>query len=191
MTVGETSNRTPGQLLFRVRLFISAYAVLFILFAVKYPLFWAQILFYGLGVAGLIVAFDLIFRYGRSTASYSYKVDSLEDAGGLVNGFLASHLLPFLAPGVPTVRDSVAYGLFFLVLLIVSINSDLAHINPVLYLFGRKVVRITTNGTSRIFVCSTVPRPGETVTAVRATGGLIEAREGDRRKWRSRLNGRT
>ncbi|MEV1291506.1 hypothetical protein [Pseudonocardia sp. NPDC049635] len=121
--------------------------------------------------------------------SYTYRVQSVEDAGNLVSGFLASHLLPFLAPGEPTMRDIISYGVFFLVLLVVSINSDLALINPLIYLLGRRVVRVTVNGQSRILVCSTPPKAGDDIRVVRATGGLIEKHEGDSRPWMSRRTG--
>src|SRR5450759_3776062 len=45
-------------------------------------------------------------------AAYPYRFDSVDDAGGLVSGFLASYLLPFLASPKPSVSDLGAYTVF-------------------------------------------------------------------------------
>src|SRR5450759_3630144 len=45
-------------------------------------------------------------------AAYPYRVDSVDDAGVLVSGFLASYLLPFLASPKPSVSDLGAYTVF-------------------------------------------------------------------------------
>lgn len=185
MRVGRGTDRTAGQILFRARLFFSAYALLFFLFAIRCDVLGAQLVFFGLGSFGVLTAVLLIARHATQAAGYRYRVSSVEDAGSAVSGFLASHLLPFLAPGTPTVRDVVSYGVFFTVLLVVSVNSDLAHVNPILYLLGRRVVRISTDGVSRILVCSTVPKAGDQIRAVRATGGLVETTGGGGAGWRS------
>lgn len=171
----RASDQSAGQLLFRARLFVSAYSLLFFLLALKFDTGWLQLSFFALTIVGWIEGLRLTFWYSQKAARYTYTIDKVEDSGTAVNGFLASHLLPFLAPGSPTTRDLVAYLVFFIVLLLVSINSDLAHINPVLYILGRRVVRITTAGAPRILVCRRPPLPGDQVSAVRLSGGLVEA----------------
>jgi hypothetical protein len=165
---------SPGQVVFRIRLFFCSYSTLFALLAIRIEVPWIEATLASLTLWGFIDAARISFWTKRDLNSYTYRVDKVEDAGGMITGFLASNLLPFLAQGKPTERDLIAYVVFLLVLLVVSINSDLAHVNPALYLMGRRVVRITSGGDSRILVCRQAPKRGTTIRAVRVGGGLIQ-----------------
>ena len=58
--------------------------------------------------------------------------------------YLATYLLPFVTLSEPSDRDVVSYLLFLLVAALIYVQSDLLQINPVLYLFRRRVVKVTT-----------------------------------------------
>jgi hypothetical protein len=52
-------------------------------------------------------------------------------------------------------------------------RSDLAQINPALYLLGRRVAAITAAGRSYYLVCRRLPRPPGRIDAVRVAGLLV------------------
>jgi hypothetical protein len=60
--------------------------------------------------------------------------------GGNAAGYLATYLLPFLGIVPVDIGDWLAYGVYLFVALLVFIRSDLALVNPTLYLFRRRVV---------------------------------------------------
>ena len=167
--------QSVGQLWFRTRLFLSAYALLFALLAIKFEQLYLWVTCASLAVLGIEEGLRFVYWTSRQGASYSYRILKVSDAGAVVNGFLASHLLPFLAPGNPRVREQeFTYVLFLLVLLVVSVNSDLAYVNPILYLTGRRVVTVEHDGGTSTLICRATPRPGDIVYATPLVGALIE-----------------
>lgn len=93
-------------------------------------------------------------------------VNDVRDQGQAVAGYLSSYLLPFLegAPGAGGVY--IAYGIYFLVLWVIYVTSDMSLINPTLYLMGWRVTEVTVLSRRRLLVCRDVPREGESVNVV-------------------------
>jgi len=165
---------SAGQTLLRLRLFVSSYMLLFVLLGIRFEGVWLRVVCGAVAVVGVEEAWRITRSAAHGKAAYPYRVDSVDDAGGLVSGFLASYLLPFLASPKPSVSDLAAYTVFFLVAGLVAVNSDLAHVNPTMYLFNRQVVRISTSGASVILISRQPPRSGDEIKAVRLAGGLVE-----------------
>jgi hypothetical protein len=161
-------------MLLRLRLFVSSYMLLFVLLGIRFEGTWLRVACGVVAAVGLEEAWRVTRLAARGKTAYPYRVEAVEDAGGLVSGFLASYLLPFLASPRPTTADLVAYAVFFLVACLVALNSDLAHVNPTLYLLRRRVVRISTAGGSFILISKRTPRRGEEIMAARLAGGLVE-----------------
>lgn len=129
-----------------VRLFVSSYSPLAIILAIQRSVdlwppsdvlpFW---IFACVGVVGLVDAYRLprgALRKGHIRVTLS----QITDEGGQVAAYIATYLLPFVGLDVGGWRDAVALVIYFGVLFVVFIRSDLALINPALYLAGWQVV---------------------------------------------------
>lgn len=129
-----------------LRLFVTSYAPLMLILAVQHsadiwppgdgPAFWGLAL---VGLAGLIDAYRLprgALRKGRVRVHLS----DIADEGGEVAAYVATYLLPFVGFQIAGWRNALALLIYFGVLLVVFLRSDLALVNPALYLTGWRVV---------------------------------------------------
>lgn len=136
----------PAGTIRLVRLFVSSYAPLAFILAVqrsngiwppwKRPGFWVFIV---IGVSGLIDAYRLP-RGALRKAHIRVTLVELTDQGGQVAAYIATYLLPFIGYDIAGWRDAAALGIYFAVLFVVFIRSDLGLVNPTLYLTGWRVV---------------------------------------------------
>jgi hypothetical protein len=86
---------------------------------------------------------------------------------------LATYLLPLLAAPDPDRGDLFGYAIYAIVIVIIALRSELAHINPTLYLFGFRTVTVQdANGTISRLICRQTPNPGEKVMVTRMYGVL-------------------
>ena len=125
----------------RPLLFLSSYAPLFGLLAVRFEPRWLWISCPCsplLGVVSLWLLLRLDARLAR-TPPAGVCPGCRRGAAG----YLATYLLPFLTVATPTVRDVLAYAGFLLVTAVVNIRSAVAQVNPLLYLFGYRVLSVT------------------------------------------------
>jgi hypothetical protein len=93
----------------------------------------------------LVDTAKIVIIVPRRVGANPQIVKTIEDEGGQVAGYLAAYLLPFLAAPSPSPSDLTAYGIFIGITGLVSIRSNLTYINPTLYLFGYRLVSVTTN----------------------------------------------
>lgn len=179
---GEALPRQLGSMLARTRLFAASYAPLALIFAARSipsllpVVIWVGIAFVG-GLTGWLLANGTTKR-----GSWPVALSDVRDQGQAVAGYLATYLLPFLG-GAPTrYEDILAYTIYFAVAWVVYINSDLALINPTLYLFGWRVVEASDGGRRVLVVCEDPPADGERVNVVRYLDVYVVkkvAQEGD------------
>lgn len=139
---------TPDDLR-RFRLFLVSYAPLWVMLAFRAaPLHgwqWANhrtLLCVAFGVLALwsfLDALNLVSGAGE-TGSVRLWFSEIDDQGGNAAGYLATYLLPFIGLIPAGWGDWVAYGLFFAVAGVVFVRTNLALVNPTLYLLGWRVV---------------------------------------------------
>lgn len=171
---------SAGQVLLRLRLFFSSYMPLFLILCIRFEGTPLRIACAALAGLGLEEAWRITHLAVKTKTSYPYRVDAIDDAGGLVSGFMASYLLPFLVSTQPTGLDIAAYGVFFGVACLVAVNSDLALVNPTIYLLRRQVVRISSTGRSLLLISRRTPKVGDEIMAVRLGGGIVEKESGSK-----------
>lgn len=165
---------TPATAAIRARLFLSSYSALFLLLALRFDDRNLRLVSLGLGVIGLFDAVRLVLWQPKRVGASPYTIAGVSDHGSQVAGYLVSYLLPFLPITDPTMSDIVAYALFLLVVGIIFIRSDMAQINPTLYLLGRRVLQIKTDeGWSGFAVVRGLPQPGDTLRAVHLDQGIL------------------
>lgn len=152
----------------RSRLFLGSYVALFVLLAVRFQTGWLEIACGILAAIGLIDMIWIVFGVSKRTAAEPIRLAEVADAGPEVAGYLASYLLPFLTVAEPSTRDIVAYVLFLLVTGLVYVRSNMAQINPTLYILGRRVVRVTTDygWSGYVIVRSSSAQAGDVIHAV-------------------------
>lgn len=130
----------------RIRLFGISYAPLAAILAVTHSqnvlppwrclAFWLPAL---IAVAGFCDAWRLP-RSLRAKNHRSVSLTELADEGQAVTGYIAAYLLPFVGFNLADWRSALALVLYLAVLLVVFLQTDLALVNPTLYLAGWKVM---------------------------------------------------
>ncbi|MDA8395858.1 MAG: hypothetical protein M0T72_11610 [Candidatus Dormibacteraeota bacterium] len=151
----------------RARLFLGSYVLLFVLLAIR---FQEEPLEIGCGViaaAGFLDMLWIVLHVSRQIAPDPIRVKEVTDAGPEVAGYIATYLLPFLTVPQPAGRDVAAYVVFLLITGLVYVRSEMTQVNPTLYILGRRVVAVTTDGgwSGHVVVRSSV-RPGDIIHAV-------------------------
>lgn len=129
----------------RARLFLGSYALLFVLLALRFNTDWLQLACVALAGFGFLDMAWIVFHVSRRTAEDPIKIATVQDAGADIAGYLATYLLPFLTVSEPTNRDVIAYAIFIFVTGLIYIRSDMAQINPTIYLMGARVVHVVTD----------------------------------------------
>jgi hypothetical protein len=148
-------------------LFLSSYAPLFALLAIRFEPPWLWIscaALAGLGVISLL----LLLRLDARSAAGPHVLKTIQDAGGEAASYLAGYLLPFLTVTMPSVRDVIAYLGFLVVAATIHLRSSVAQVNPLLYLLGYHVLFITDDhGLSAYMITRHIVPAGGRVLATR------------------------
>lgn len=158
----------------RARLFLSSYAPLFAILAIRFDGLALRLVCAGLCAVGLLDTFRITHKAKTGLEPHDITVKTSEDLGGEVSGYLASYLLPFVTVPSPGWRDLLGYILFLLVALVIYVRSNLVRANPTLYLFGYRVLRVRYGDTEQFLLTRGAPRDGSTVSVVDVAGVLID-----------------
>lgn len=151
----------------RPLLFLSSYAPLFGLLAIRFEQRWLWISCTVLAVLG-VVSLWLLLRLDARSAPGPHTLAAARDAGVEAAGYLATYLLPFLTVATPTVRDVLAYVGFLLVAAVINLRSAVAQVNPLLYLLGYRVLSVTDDHGLRAYMVTRHAHPaGDRVLATR------------------------
>ena len=141
-----------STLIVRGFLFLSSYAPLFVILAIRFQGTTLRAVCAGLALIGFVYLAVVLWVIPRTVQQRAYSVDAVKDASGEVAGYLATYLVPFVTVASPSAADVVGYCIFAVVVLVIFMRSDLAQINPALYLLGRRVASITTGQRSYYLV---------------------------------------
>jgi len=163
------------EAVFRARVLLSSYAALNFILVARLnhwgALRWTCL---GLGMVGLLDAVRLT-ALARSTGGAWRTFTEVRDAGSEIAGYLATYLLPLLAAPNPATGEIIGYAIYGVLIVIITLRSDLAHVNPTLYALGWKIVSVRTGtGIEKFLVCRTTPRSGEPVFVTDMNGLLHE-----------------
>lgn len=165
------------QVAARARLFLSSYATLFGILAIRFDGQALRLACLGLFLVGVLDTWRITLKAKSGLEPHDITVQSSDDTGGEVSGYLASYLLPFVTVPSPGWRDLLAYTLFLLVGLVIYVRSDLVRVNPTLYLFGYRVLKVHYNeGKQQYLVTRIAPEAGQIVSVVDVAGVMLENR---------------
>lgn len=157
----------------RVRLFVVSYVPLIGIFAARSaPNWWWTISLSILALIGAVDGWRLVHG-ARKRSSARMRVTSIEDQGNAVSGYLATYLLPFLTELPNGWGDGIAYFLYFGTAFTIYVQSNLAVVNPTLYLFGWRVYRVTLNERDTLLVSRKSVKTGDKVQVASALGVCV------------------
>jgi hypothetical protein len=166
-----------GNRIIRARLFVVSYAPLALIFALRSieDNRLASVLWCGIAILGFLDGLWILRRSHRRGA-VSVTFSRIDDAGGSVAGYLATYLLPLLGTSINGAPILAAYAVYFVVLFLVYTNSDMAFVNPTLYLYRRRVVLgVLTSGAAKLVICKEPPADNIPVNVVEFLGVLLVA----------------
>lgn len=128
----------------RAILFLSGYAPLFLIFSIEfYPHYhWWALIPLAIGVVALIWLL-LFLRWVRNGAARPLVLRSVERKDAEVIAYIFAYVFPFLGLKPDDVTHGIGLGIFFFVLMVLSVSSNMVHINPALNLLGYHVYQIT------------------------------------------------
>jgi len=126
-----------------VMLFLSSYAPLFVIIAVRS---WStnRHLAVGLGILAVlsVVVLFAFLHTVRTLSVTKMKVASVRSRDGDVMSYIVTYLLPFLAVKPDDLTDVMSQGIFFLVIGILYVNSHMIYANPILNIVGYHIFEI-------------------------------------------------
>jgi hypothetical protein len=156
----------------RARVLVSSYAALNLILFARVESTVPRLVCLALAVVGLGDGLRLSWLAG-GTAAVPRRIAEVRDLGPEVSAYLATYLLPLLAAPTPTTGDLFGYGIYAVVVTLVSLRSDMAHVNPTLYLLGWRVASVTfVEGDQHYLVSRRVPVVGEMIRVTRLYGVL-------------------
>lgn len=157
-------------------LFMSSYAPLFALLAIRFEERWLWISCLVLAILG-VASLWLLLRLDTRAEPGPHDVVAVSDAGGEAAAYLASYLLPFLTVATPGARDVAAYIGFLVVAAAIYLHSSLIQVNPLLYLFGYHVLSMTDSLGLRAYLIARGKVPvGSRILATRFGNDVLVAR---------------
>jgi hypothetical protein len=158
-------------------LFLSSYVVLFAALGLRFQCpSWLPWVCWGLaGLGTAAVAYLLVVQ--RFLTADLITVNTVEDRGPDVAGYVATYLLPLVVVAAPTNSDLLAYLLVFAAMGLIYVRSRLIQINPTLYFFGYRLFRVSTeDGFEGYLLTIGEPRPGDQLRVVQRDRLLLDLR---------------
>jgi hypothetical protein len=132
----------------------------------------------GLGVVGLAAWAIFLIRLRRAQPR-EVLLSNAEPVDSEVTGYIASYLLPILAATSPSTGDIIAYALCAALILVVAFAADFGCVNPVVYLMGLRVMRVTLAGEPVTLLAKRVPTGQRTSIVAERLGVMIVLQTGD------------
>lgn len=133
------------RLFVRCMLFFSSYFPLILIFSIllgRTRLYWA-IGILAFGSFSLLVTFLYLNRRKNIGGVSQAKITEVDKRDENVVGYIASYLIPFVSIPLDTPEEFAALLIFFIVLLVLYINSNMIYINPMFNLVGYHLYEIS------------------------------------------------
>lgn len=139
----------------RLILFLSSYAPLFLIIAVRG---WrdSRSIAVGLAVVSVlsVVILFVFLRVAQRLAPGKVAVSSVISRDGDAMSYIVTYLLPFLAVKLSDPTDVLSLGVVLFVIGLLYVNSNMIHTNPVLNIAGYHIFEIEdANGKTTALIC--------------------------------------
>jgi hypothetical protein len=139
----------------RLILFLSSYAPLFLIIAVRG---WkdSRNIAIGLAIAAVlsVIILFVFLRVVQKLAPDKVGVSSVISRDGDAMSYIVTYLLPFLAVKLNDPTDLVSLAVVLFVIGLLYVNSNMIHTNPVLNIAGYHIFEIEdSNGKTTALIC--------------------------------------
>jgi len=128
----------------RTVLFLSGYLPLFLIFSIQYfpkYKYWALA---PIGVGALAVLGLLVFlHWVKKSEPRPIEVEAVQRKDAEVIAYIFAYVFPFLGMKIDDTANVLGLGVFFLVLMVLNVSSNMVHINPALNLLGYHVYEVS------------------------------------------------
>ena len=165
----------------RLLLFLSSYFPLSAIFFVilVHDHCCAAIGILAIGVTGLVWML-LYLRKAQSLGAMQVKIAGFQKRDAEAMAYIVTYIIPFMVIPLHEWKEGISLTIFFVVLGILYVNSNLIHINPMLNLFGYHLYEITLeDGGVHSLVARRSIRHRETVNVVKIGDEIfLEKRDG-------------
>lgn len=164
------------SLLIRFLLCLSSYFPLAAIFAVQFFFAghrWAGVGALAVGAIGL-VGIVVYLRVARRLNPMNVTIQSVSRRDGEAMSYIVSYLLPFIALPSADAASIASLSVFLLVLIVLYMNSDMMHINPMLNMVGWHVYEITLNdGETRTLISKKRARKGRVASTIQMGDDIL------------------
>jgi hypothetical protein len=153
----------------RLLLFLSSYFPLSLIFFVILVQThrYVAIGIIAVGTVGLLWML-LYLRTARSLGAIQIKIAGFHTRDAEAMAYIVTYIIPFLVIPLHEWKEGIALFVFFIVLGILYVNSNMIHINPMLNLCGYHLYEITTeDGGVHALLAKRTIRHRETIEAVK------------------------
>lgn len=160
----------------RFLLCLSSYFPLAVIFAIQFFFkgnWWGGIGALVIGFVGLI-GIGVYFLFVRRLESMKVEMESVVRRDGEAMSYIVSYLLPFIALPSGDAASCVSLGVFLAVLVVLYMNSDMMHINPMLNLMGWHIYEITlTDGETQTLISRRRARKGRKANVIQMGNDIL------------------
>jgi len=136
---------TVPSVITRLLLFLSSYfplsLIFFVILVQDHRHVAIGILLVG---AGGLLWMLLYLRKAQKLGGIQLKIAGFHRRDAEAMGYIVTYIIPFLVIPFHGWKEGIALSIFFVVLGILYVNSNMIHINPMLNLFGYHLYEITT-----------------------------------------------
>ncbi len=134
------------SLLIRVLLFASSYLPLFVILSVRHWEKYRSVCI-GLLVLGAVslAALVVFWLYARKNTKAEFTIVTSSPNNAEAMSYIVSYIIPFLDLPFDELRNAISLAVFFFMLGVIYVQSNMIHINPLLNLMGWFIYEVETD----------------------------------------------
>jgi hypothetical protein len=163
-------------LLSQFLLFLSSFLPLFVVFALldSFGRGWPTIVCAVLAVVGALIPLVVLPTVAWRVKDIPLHIATTQVRDGDALAYIATYLVPFAAFALSTERERIALLIFFFMIAVIYIRSELFYVNPLLALAGYRLFQVATpNGASVVLITPRRFIASGTEVPVRRLGNYI------------------
>jgi hypothetical protein len=127
----------------------------------------------GLGLLG-VVGIGIYMLAVRRLNPLRVEIASVSRKDGEAMSYIVTYLLPFLDATSGSAEKGIGLAIFFFVLGVLYINSNMIHINPMLNMFGYHIYEIElSNGDTYSLISKSNVRRGKNLPTVKMSNDVL------------------
>lgn len=128
----------------RILLFLSSYFPLCVIFSIVFynKNYWIALTVLLAGFIGLLGTLFYL-RYAQRFNAMKIAVKGHQRKDGEAMSYILTYLVPFVVLPSDNWQKMVSLGVFFFVLALLYINTNMIHVNPMLNIFGYRIYEVS------------------------------------------------